>query len=228
MSSLVMRENSTESISGAPNANSVLVFSTSGDVLSANFASVTGISVVRLAAGANDIQLNDHMVKNAYNQTLTVKLNAGADTIDDSQVMTSTNTIIANATLATGDDTFIFGAAHDIVTLGAVNSNSAHYDTISNFDFANDSLRIQGFAPHAIDGSVFGSLSAASFDADLAAALAGHLHSSDALLFTATSGGLAGETFLVAATNGNDGYSAGDLVVKLTGSISGTLTTANV
>jgi hypothetical protein len=47
-------------------------------------------------------------------------------------------------------------------------------------------------------------------------------------LFTATTGTLAGQTFLVIDENGTAGYQAGaDLVIDVTVAFTGTLTTAN-
>ena len=61
-----------------------------------------------------------------------------------------------------------------------------------------------------------GSLSAASFDADLAAGLNGFLGAGQAALFSATSGTMAGRLFAVIDGNGVAGYQAGeDLVIEL-------------
>ncbi|HEY0111669.1 MAG TPA: bluetail domain-containing putative surface protein, partial [Allosphingosinicella sp.] len=61
-----------------------------------------------------------------------------------------------------------------------------------------------------------GSLSTASFDSDLEAAMNGTLDASEAVLFTANSGDLAGRLFLVVDENGTAGYQAGeDYVIEL-------------
>ena len=64
-----------------------------------------------------------------------------------------------------------------------------------------------------------GTLSADSFDEDLAAALAADaLGAGQAVLFTPDSGDLAGTVFLVVDANGEAGYQAGeDLVIALPG-----------
>ncbi|HEY0113165.1 MAG TPA: bluetail domain-containing putative surface protein, partial [Allosphingosinicella sp.] len=62
-----------------------------------------------------------------------------------------------------------------------------------------------------------GSLSTASFDSDLEAAMNGTLDASEAVLFTANSGDLAGRLFLVVDENGVSGYQAGqDYVIEMT------------
>ena len=90
-----------------------------------------------------------------------------------------------------------------------------------NFNALNDVIDI-GFgtgAPYAVNSAVTsGTLSAAHFDANLAAAIgAGQLGAHDAVLFTPNAGGLAGHTFLIVDGNGTAGYQAGaDLVIELT------------
>jgi len=78
-----------------------------------------------------------------------------------------------------------------------------------------------------MDPAINGSLPTASFDADLGAALSGHLNAGDAILITANAGTLHDEVFLVVDMNGIAGYQAGqDLVIDVTG-YSGTLTTGD-
>ena len=65
-----------------------------------------------------------------------------------------------------------------------------------------------------------GTLSTASFDADLAAGLAGILGAGQAALFSASSGTLAGHVFAVIDANGVAGYQAGeDLVIELANAV---------
>ena len=70
-----------------------------------------------------------------------------------------------------------------------------------------------------------GSLSTATFDSDLTAAIgASHLSADAAILFSPSAGTLAGNTFLIADENGVAGYQAGkDFVFNVTGA-KGTLT----
>ena len=210
-------------------ASNILRFITAGNVSSQQFANVTGIATIKLQAGTNDIQLNDFMVTKASGHALTVNLNTGDDTIDASLLTTASNSVTLNAANASAGDTFNFGAAKETVDLSsAPNSTSADYDTISNFNFtAGDAVNVAGFTPVAALSAINGSLSAATFDSDLASQLTS-LAKGDAVVFNATSGGLAGESFLIAATNGANGYAAGDLVIRLTGTTTGTLGVGNL
>jgi hypothetical protein len=62
-----------------------------------------------------------------------------------------------------------------------------------------------------------GKLTVANFDANLTAALSGHLLAGHVELFTASTGSLAGHTYLVVDANGVAGYQAGqDYVIELT------------
>ena len=113
-----------------------------------------------------------------------------------------------------GSDTFIYSLVSD--------STSSTHDTIVGFNALTDNFILQGNLMHvgAIDAAVTsGNLTNAHFDANLAVAIgASQLHASDAVLFTASSGGLAGHTFLVIDENGVAGYQAGqDLVIDVTG-----------
>ena len=219
-------------------AYNTIVFKSAGTVGAQQFANVQGVSTLKLAAGTNNIQLSDLMVAKAYNHSVTVDLNTGADTIDASTLVTLGNSVTIDAQGASGGDSFAFeavrattGAVKDTVLFGASpSSNSVNYDTFTNFDFtAGDAVNITGFTPNSIDGAVTGSLSTATFDTDLAALLGpSRLGASSALLFTANAGTLAGDTFLIASTNGNAGYAAGDLVVRLAGTTTGSLGLANV
>jgi hypothetical protein len=119
-----------------------------------------------------------------------------------------------------GADTMTAGTSLDRFIYTAVDeSTGTTHDTINGFDGARD-LFILNSAVNAIDAAVTaGSLSAASFNADLATDVgASQLHSGDAVLFTASSGDMAGDTFLIVDQNGTAGYQANaDLVIELTG-----------
>lgn len=102
-----------------------------------------------------------------------------------------------------GADVFGYG--------GAADSSGAGYDTLLDFDPGEDRINLQvavtGFGA-AIEG---GSLSAATFDDDLAAVLgADGLGSGKAVLFTPDAGDLAGTLFLIVDANGEAGYQAGE------------------
>jgi Ca2+-binding RTX toxin-like protein len=121
---------------------------------------------------------------------------------------------------ALGSDTFITGAKSDhFLYTSVADSNGAHYDTIEGFNAAHDDFTVMNTV-NSVDAAVTtGSLSAATFVTDLKADLgATQLHANDAALFTASSGDMAGDTFLVIDQNGVAGYQFdGDLVIQLTG-----------
>jgi hypothetical protein len=73
------------------------------------------------------------------------------------------------------------------------------------------------FHPTGTDTKIStGTLSKASFNADLTAAVdAAHLAADHAVLFTPDAGGFAGRTFLIVDANSTAGYQAGDDLVIL-------------
>ncbi len=129
-----------------------------------------------------------------------------------------------------GDDIVIGGGGADTMS-GAIgkdvfrytlvsDSTSSFFDTIVAFDGAKDSIDMGSV--DAIDAAFTGgTLSDASFDGDLAAAVdAAHLGAHHAVLFTADAGGHAGQTFLVVDGNNSAGYQAGeDFVIRLQGAV---------
>jgi Ca2+-binding RTX toxin-like protein len=117
-----------------------------------------------------------------------------------------------------GADHLNGGGGSDTLVYGAVNeSTSTTHDVITGFDALADRFDLS-FAVNGIDSEVStGHLSNGTFDANLASAIgASQLGVHDAVLFTPTSGSLAGDTFLVVDANGQAGYQAGeDLVFQL-------------
>lgn len=108
-----------------------------------------------------------------------------------------------------GSDRFIYGSAAD--------STSVAFDTVKNADFTADVWDVQGNIT-AIDATVAsGNLATNNFDTKLAAAVgAGQLGAHHAVIFTPSTGNLAGRTFMVVDLNGVAGYQASaDLVVEL-------------
>jgi Ca2+-binding RTX toxin-like protein len=115
--------------------------------------------------------------------------------------------------LLTGGD-----AADTYIYVDAEESTSKGYDTVDGFD-GNKDLFDVGTVPLARDADVnAGTLSRATFDADLEAVLDGTaLGNGNFVIFKPNAGGLAGLTFLVIDQNGSAGYQAGeDLVIELT------------
>jgi Ca2+-binding RTX toxin-like protein len=117
-----------------------------------------------------------------------------------------------------GADKMTGNGGNNIFTYtGVVESTGAGHDTIIGIDMLHDKFDLP-VAVTGIDAPVAsGALSTASFDANMAAALgSGQLAAGHAVLFTPTTGDLAGDTFLVIDANGTAGYQAGeDYVVQL-------------
>jgi Peptidase M10 serralysin C terminal len=108
----------------------------------------------------------------------------------------------------------------------AAQSTGIDYDTINDFNFNSDRLDVSG-SVNAIHISLDSSISAASFDGDMAAAVSGLLDAHTAVYVKAHGGTLNGETFLVIDQNGVAGYQSGsDLVIHLNAA-TGTLTAAD-
>jgi len=126
-----------------------------------------------------------------------------------------------------GGDVLTGGASSDTFTYTtAAQSTGVHYDTITGFKFSSDNFDTPG-ATGTITGIntkvASGALSTSTFDANLTAAMSGHLTAHHAVLFTPTGGTLSGQTFLVVDLNGVAGYQTGaDLVIRMAGA-TGTL-----
>jgi Ca2+-binding RTX toxin-like protein len=123
-----------------------------------------------------------------------------------------------------GADHLRGGAGADIYEYNtAADSTSTLYDTIVGFNTHQDKFNLNGIVDVTkVDAKITsGALSTATFDLDLAAAVnAAHLHAQHAVLFTPTSGTLAGDTFLVIDGNGAAGYQASqDYVIRLVNSV---------
>jgi Ca2+-binding RTX toxin-like protein len=108
-----------------------------------------------------------------------------------------------------GSDTFVYAFADE--------STSTTRDVITGFDALSDNFDLS-FAVNAVNTEVTsGALSVGHFDANLTSAIgASQLGAHDAVLFTPTTGNLAGDTFLIIDANGQAGYQAGeDFVIQL-------------
>jgi Ca2+-binding RTX toxin-like protein len=127
-----------------------------------------------------------------------------------------------------GDDLIYGDAMGDILDGGAgadtfqyyfaSESTGTKYDTIIGFDADEDFIAIEGLTVTAIAATVTsGNLTTSSFNAKLAAAIGpDQLGAHEAVLFTPTTGNLAGHTFLIVDGDGVAGYTSGqDYVIDL-------------
>jgi RTX calcium-binding nonapeptide repeat (4 copies) len=119
---------------------------------------------------------------------------------------------------AGGADMLSGGGGHDIfVYTGTGDSTGTTFDTLVDFDPAEDVIDLPGSVTGLAASVAHGALSLASFNADLAAALGG-LGASQAGFFAPDAGDFAGKIFLVVDANGVAGYQAGeDYVFAVTG-----------
>lgn len=109
-----------------------------------------------------------------------------------------------------GSDIFAYTAARE--------SSGAGYDTLADFTPGVDHIDLGGTVAGFAAPIASGTLSTASFDADLGAAVAG-LGASRAVWFAPDAGDLAGTIFLVVDGNGVAGYQPGeDYVFAVAGS----------
>jgi hypothetical protein len=117
-----------------------------------------------------------------------------------------------------GGDTFNAGVHRNIFIYGSVqDSTSTTFDQIIHYNSNADVFKL-GFVPSAINTAITsGTLDTSNFDNELAAAVnSSTLGPHDAVLFTPSSGNLAGQTFLIVDANGQAGYQAGkDFVIDL-------------
>lgn len=125
-----------------------------------------------------------------------------------------------------GEDTLVGGAGADTITGGggadqfvyasASDSSGTSFDTLIGFNFRNNDVFDLPTPVTSTSIVVGGALDAASFDADMAAAMnAGVLSAFEAVMFTATSGSYAGQRFLVVDSDGVAGYTPGSDFVFL-------------
>lgn len=109
-----------------------------------------------------------------------------------------------------GNDSFIYSAASD--------STGAGHDVLIGFDASHDTLDLKQKVTGLDAAIATGALGNANFDLNMSHTIgAGQLAAHHAVLFTASSGSLAGHTFLVVDGNGVAGYQSGaDYVFELT------------
>jgi hypothetical protein len=100
-----------------------------------------------------------------------------------------------------GRDTFVY--------TGAGESSGADFDILADFDPATDRIDLLGSVSGFAAAVTGGTLSQASFGADLGAAMGG-LGASQAVWFAPDAGDLAGQVFLIVDANGIAGYQEGE------------------
>ncbi len=193
----------------------------------------------------NIFQLDQHrgnsydLTQKAGNDTAGNSLDVHGETLSSSESLTFDGSAVAgNLTLngGAGDDTltggsghnrFIGGAGADTMNAGSSidnfvytavsQSTSAGYDTINGFDTQHDHF-VLPTAVSAVDSPVAtGALSTATFNGDLARDIgSAQLGAHHAVEFTASSGSLAGDTFLIVDAYGVAGYQGGqDFVIEI-------------
>lgn len=184
-------------------------------------ASVVQITLV----GTNRASVNGNALDN------TIKGSLGHNTLDGSD---GNDTITASS----GNDVLIGGNGADQLDGGEGNdkfffnnsseSTGVTYDTFNHFNAAHDTISLTSAVTGIDDAITTGALMRNQFDGNLGAAVnSSNLAAHHAVLFTATTGNLAGKTFLVVDTNGTAGYQHGDLVVLMNKAVDLNLTTAD-
>lgn len=171
---------------------------------------VTNVETVEMIKANATVALNIDASHVGYG--LALKGNAGANILKGTAFA---DTITGGA----GKDAISGGGGADhFVYRAASDSTSTGYDTVNKADIAAVIWDVQG-PIEAVDAKIAtGALSAGNFDTQLGnAADDGHLGARHAVIFTPTSGGLAGTTWLIVDQNNAAGYQAGeDLVIQLT------------
>jgi Ca2+-binding RTX toxin-like protein len=124
-----------------------------------------------------------------------------------------------------GADTIIGGAGADFIDGGAgadtfvyesaSESSSTTFDTLSGSNFNGQDQIDLTTAVTSYATLTGGNLDAATFDADLGAAMSTILTAGRAVLYTATTGSFAGQNFLIVDGDGIAGYTAGSDYVFL-------------
>ncbi len=109
-----------------------------------------------------------------------------------------------------GGDRLEGGAGADVFAYDAVSqSTGINYDTLVGFDASVDRIDLP-FAVTSVATAVSGTLSLATFNQDLAAAIgAALLGQGQAVMFTASGGDMDGQTFLIVNGVSGNGYQAG-------------------
>lgn len=135
----------------------------------------------------------------------------GDDVLGTGQGIDSLNGGLGADTLDGGNqgDTFVYTSVAE--------STASGHDTLVTFNFNVDKIDLPGLVTGVDAAITVGTLSAATFDGDLATAVNnGNLAVGHAVLFTPNAGDQAGEVFLVVEMSGSAGYQASqDLVIHI-------------
>lgn len=187
-------------------------------------ATIRSIEQLTVAAGYNyNLQTADENIKTGKTLTVDASRLGSSDALifDGSAETNGRFNFIggggsSTVTGGTGADTITGGSGQDIIRYtSAPQSTGAAYDIVLAFDAYRDHFQTWTGVTAVNPRHFKGELSTSTFDANLTTAMAG-LFAGNAALFTANSGELAGETFLVVNTNHVKGYQSGaDLVVRL-------------
>jgi Ca2+-binding RTX toxin-like protein len=160
---------------------------------------------VQMTVNAATLSAGETMTLNASAETngsVRVFGGAGADTITGSSGADFIRGL-------GGADTLTGGPGGDIFSYIAGESSGAAYDRLIGFDESQDRIDLPGTIIGFASPVTGASLSSASFESDLAAAVGSALTAGKAMTVTASSGTLAGHVFLVADGNGVAGFQAG-------------------
>ncbi len=194
----------------------------------------TGDDVVN-GGGGDDLILGDHSIREVGENPLSYQydnpllmFDAGNDTLsggggDDAIYGNGGDDFLDGGA---GDDTLVGGAGADtlvggggddqFVYLSGADSSGVSFDTISGANFNSHDVIDVPVAVTSYSTFAGGNLDAATFDADLTAAMGGVLTANRAVLYTAATGSFAGQNFLVIDVDGVAGYTSGvDLVLLI-------------
>jgi Ca2+-binding RTX toxin-like protein len=197
--------------------------------LTFNATTMVNVQTVDLAAGHSyNLTLNNATVGSG--DTLTIQastLGAGDSLTLNGSAMDNGNLVVYAGSgtsfiegglgadklyAGSGADTFAYATAGD--------STGPTFDTITGFNTSSDMIELTGSLSGVtvVDTAVTtGPLGPTNFNSVLAHDIgASHLQAGGAVLFTPSSGGYSGDTFLIIDENGVAGYQAGqDLVIEL-------------
>ena len=223
----------SDEINGGTGTSSVHLAGNYASGLTFTATTMVNVQTLDLAAGDSyNLTLNSATV--AGGQTLTIQasgLGAGDSLTLNGSAVDGNLVVYAGSGSSfieggLGADKLYAGSGADTFAYAAVgDSTGATFDTITGFNTGSDKIDLIGSLSGvtAIDAAVAtGVLGPTNFNTVLAHDIgAGQLQAGGAVLFTPSSGGYAGGTFLIIDENGVAGYQAGqDLVIELSHGVS--------